>query len=202
MHEIGDADRAGVDVLAFLVEHDAEVLVLGRLLELLEVGRGAALVHVAQGHDVLGGAAWFRIDAALSAASDGGDVQLVVEGLVAQRPQRGHAAVSGLRDRAGQQRSVEEIASGNSVGHYDSASLQYCTHLPISVRTSEPCRGRILELDGRLDVVLFLLDHLKDFLDRGVALAPRHVRTLVLLAVLQVNVADAVVILLDESIGA
>ena len=29
VHVVGDADGAGVDVLAFLVEHDAEVFVLG-----------------------------------------------------------------------------------------------------------------------------------------------------------------------------
>ena len=44
----------GVDVLAFLLEHHAEIFVLGLLLELLEIGSRARFVHVAERHDVLG----------------------------------------------------------------------------------------------------------------------------------------------------
>ena len=46
----------GIDVLALLVQHFAEVAVLRRLLELLVDGGGLLIVHVAQRHDVLGAA--------------------------------------------------------------------------------------------------------------------------------------------------
>jgi len=51
---VRDADGAGVDVLAFLVEHDAEVFVLGLLGILGEVGRGAVVIDIAHGHQVFG----------------------------------------------------------------------------------------------------------------------------------------------------
>lgn len=53
MHEVGDADGAGIDVPGFLVEHDAEVLVLGERGTLLEVLGGARRVDIAKGDDVL-----------------------------------------------------------------------------------------------------------------------------------------------------
>src|ERR1022692_3926765 len=58
-------------------------------------------------------------------------------------------------------------------------------------------RHGILHLDGGLEFVLFLLHHEKDFFDGLVALAKRHVGSVVDLAVLYVDVGDAVVVLLD-----
>ena len=49
---VGRADRDGVDVLGFLVEHLAEVLVSPRLREGLERAGRAVVVDVAQGDDV------------------------------------------------------------------------------------------------------------------------------------------------------
>src|SRR5437870_183264 len=56
----------------------------------------------------------------------------------------------------------------------------------------------ILQLDHRRKGVLLALHELKRLLDRRVALSPRHVRTVLDLAVLQMNVRDAVVVLADE----
>src|ERR1022692_1044856 len=58
-------------------------------------------------------------------------------------------------------------------------------------------RARDIPLDGGLEFVLFLLHHEKDLFDGRVALAKRHVGSVVDLAVLYVNVGDAVVMLLD-----
>ena len=60
VHEVGDADGAGVDVLAFLVQHDAEVFVLGDVV-LLEVvpARASSTSHSATMFSVR--AASFRI---------------------------------------------------------------------------------------------------------------------------------------------
>ena len=54
VHEIGNADGDGIDILAFLLEHDAEIFVLGLLVELLEIGGRARFIHVAERDDVLG----------------------------------------------------------------------------------------------------------------------------------------------------
>jgi hypothetical protein len=121
VHEIGDAYGAGIDVLVFLVEHDAEVLVPGCLFEALETGRGAGLVHVAQRHDILGARGGVQVRPALGAAADGGYVELIVERLVARRPERRHAAKAAGRHSPGQQRPIEEVASRNTVVGHDLA---------------------------------------------------------------------------------
>ena len=105
----------GVDVLAFLLEHHAEIFVLGLLVELLEVGRGARFIHIAQRHDVLGARGVVEIHSALAAAADRSHVELIVEGLVPQRPERRHAAVTRQRNRPRQETAVEKMPSGNTV---------------------------------------------------------------------------------------
>lgn len=111
VHVIGDTDGDGVDVLALFVEHDAEVFVLGLFGELLEVGSGAVVVDIAEGDDVFGSRGVVENDAALAAAADGGDVQLVVEGLVAKRAERGHTAKAGGGHCPGEDGSEEEVAA-------------------------------------------------------------------------------------------
>ena len=66
VHEIGNADRTGIDVLAFLFEHHAEIFVLRRFVETFEIRCRAALVHVAERDDVLGLRGIDQIDASLS----------------------------------------------------------------------------------------------------------------------------------------
>src|SRR5450759_3862690 len=58
-------------------------------------------------------------------------------------------------------------------------------------------RHGIFHLDGGLELVLFLFHHEKDFFDGRVALAKRHVGTVVGLAILNVHVGYAIVMLLD-----
>ena len=102
MHEIGDSDGDRVDVLLFLVEHDAEVLIEGKLLVALDTGRGAIEIHIAEGHDVLRPGGAVQVSTALAAAADGRDIQFVVVRFVAEGSQRGHAAEARGRHRAGQ----------------------------------------------------------------------------------------------------
>src|SRR5215831_9057846 len=59
-------------------------------------------------------------------------------------------------------------------------------------------RHRIFEFNRGLDVPLVIADQLQDLFDRRVSFAERHVRTVVQLAVLHVDMCDAVVVLLDE----
>jgi hypothetical protein len=115
VHEIRNPDGARVDVFAFLLQHHAEIFVLGLLVELLEVGRRARFIHIAQRHDVLRARRIVEIRAALPPAADRGHVELIVEGLVPQRPERRHTAVSGRRYRPGQETSEEKMPSGNTV---------------------------------------------------------------------------------------
>jgi len=125
MHEVRNPDGAGVDVLPFSIEHHAEVFVFGRLVEALQIRRGAVLVHIAQGDDIFRSRRIQQIHATLSSTADGRHVELFIERLVAQRFERWHTAVTTGRNRAGEQRSEEEMTSGNSVvRHY---------------RTSSPC---------------------------------------------------------------
>ena len=66
------------------------------------------VIHVAERHDVLAGAA-SRYRWSLAARADGRDVQFLVGRFVAQRPQGRHAAESRGRNRAGQQRPEKEM---------------------------------------------------------------------------------------------
>ena len=84
MHEIGNSDGHSVDVLAFLVEHDAEVFVEGKLLVALDTGLGAFEIDIAEGHDVLGAGGAVQVAAALAATADSRDIQFVVVRLIAQ----------------------------------------------------------------------------------------------------------------------
>jgi len=71
------ADDDGVDV-ALLVEHDAEILILGRVGE-APVGSGRpALIDIAQGNDVLGGRHTRQVGAAPAADADEGDIEPVI----------------------------------------------------------------------------------------------------------------------------
>ncbi len=115
VHEVRHADRTGVDVLALLVEHDAEVFVFGGLLVALQVCAGAGFVHVAQRYDVFRARGIVQVHAALPAAANGGDVQFLVERLIAESPQRRNAAEARAGHRAGQQRTEKEMPSRDTV---------------------------------------------------------------------------------------
>src|SRR5689334_24277028 len=113
MHEIGNRNRACVDVLAFLVQHGSEVAIDGSLLVSLEILRAALQIDVAQSDDVFGARGIVQVNAALSTAADGRNIQFVVKRLISQSPERRYAAESGCRNRAGQQRAKEEMPPGN-----------------------------------------------------------------------------------------
>jgi hypothetical protein len=55
----------------------------------------------------------------------------------------------------------------------------------------------ILEFDICGNVPLLLFEKLEYWLDRRVALAPRHIRTIVLLAILEMKVGNPIVMLVD-----
>src|SRR5687768_9611304 len=82
VHEVGNADGACVDVLAFFVEHDSEVFVFGCLAESGKVRPAAGFIDIAERDDVLGSRGVIEDHSTLTAAADGGNIQLVVEGLV------------------------------------------------------------------------------------------------------------------------
>ena len=78
----------------FLVQHRAIVFVSGLFWKVAEGEGRASVVHIAEGNDVLRLGGVVEIDSSLSAATDGGDVEFVVVGLVAERAKRWHAAES------------------------------------------------------------------------------------------------------------
>ncbi len=82
VHVIGAGDEDGVDLLV-LVEHDPEVLVLRGVGEEFEGAFGAFVVGVAEGNDVLAGAA-VDVGEAFAAGADGGDVELLRGGFIAE----------------------------------------------------------------------------------------------------------------------
>ena len=98
-------DGHGVDALAHLVEHDAEIPVKFRLRIFLDLFRAIHAVHVAQGDDVFA-AATIRVDHALAPRADGGNVQLAVQIACAQqgRDTEHHGA-------AGQGGGFEKVAT-------------------------------------------------------------------------------------------
>ena len=89
VHVVGRGDDHRVDVLAFLVEHLAEVAEARRVGEALEGRGGAAVVHVAQRHDVLRRGGGAEIRSALAAGADGGEIQFLVRRFVAHCLQEG-----------------------------------------------------------------------------------------------------------------
>lgn len=89
---VGGGDDDGVDVLAVLVEHLAEVFVTGGLGIALVGGGGAAVVNVAKGDDILGGGGGAKVGCALPSGADGGEVQLLIRRLVAGHSERSRTA--------------------------------------------------------------------------------------------------------------
>ena len=110
VHEIGNRDDDRVDAAAFLVEHLAEIPILGRLVELREDRPGRDIVDVAQRHDVLRRRAGADVARRLPARPDRGDVELLVGRLVAQHFQRSRAPETARRNSPGQQRSEKEMS--------------------------------------------------------------------------------------------
>ena len=84
VHVIRRGDDHGIDVLAFLIQHLAEVPELRRVFEALEGGGGAAVVHIAERHDVFRGRRSRDVGGALAAGADGGHVQLFVGGFISR----------------------------------------------------------------------------------------------------------------------
>ena len=105
------AAEHGIERL-LLLQHDAEVPIDRRLREALDRGRGPVEIDVAQRNDVLRSRSSVEVRRALAAASDRGDIQLVVERFVSERSQRWHAAIPGRGYSSCEQRSEEEMASG------------------------------------------------------------------------------------------
>ena len=95
----------------FFIEHHAEIFILGRLFEFLEIGRAAVEIHVAEGHDVFGFGGIVEVCPALAASADGGYIELVVEGFEAQCLERRGAAETALRHGARQKASEKEVTS-------------------------------------------------------------------------------------------
>ena len=126
VHVVGAGDEDGVDVLV-LIQHDAEILVFRRVGKLFEGAFGAFVIGIAEGDDVLAGAA-VQVREALAAGTDGGDVELLRRRLVAKGLERG-----GGIDRTGGERAVEEMATGN--GHGILGLHGYL----ISRRSASPC---------------------------------------------------------------
>ncbi len=76
----------------------------------LNVARSALVIHVAERHDVLRGAA-HDVALALAPGADRRDVELLVGRFVAHRAERWHAAESAGRNDASQQGAKEEVPS-------------------------------------------------------------------------------------------
>ena len=81
---VGRRDDDPVDVLVFLVQHDAEVFVLPGVRESVEHLGGVLVIDIAQGHEVLG-AALLDVVVAHAADADGRQVELVA-GPLPRRP--------------------------------------------------------------------------------------------------------------------
>ena len=95
VHVVGNADGDRVDILEFLVKHDAEIFVLGNVRIFGEVCACAVFVDVAHGDDGFGLRGIVKVNASLAAATDGGNVQFVVVRLVAKGAQRGDRSETG-----------------------------------------------------------------------------------------------------------
>ena len=65
-------------------------------------------------------------------------------------------------------------------------------------RAIRPGRKRNFELDDGWNSPFVVANRLQDFFDRRIALAERHIRPVMHLPVLHVNVRDTLVILLDK----
>ncbi len=111
---VRSGDDDGVDVVAFRIQHSAEVGVLRRLLVLTVRSRGSVRVNVAKGNNVLTRASTDVLRAS-AAGPDGGNVQPVVVRFETEGLQRRNAAESSCRDRSGQQRTVEKVSSRNAI---------------------------------------------------------------------------------------
>ena len=85
MHVVGDPYGACIDVVVLFFEHYAEVCVLRLLAVSLEILRSALLVDVTERDDIFGLGHFVQDAAALAAAADCRDIQLVVVRFVPQR---------------------------------------------------------------------------------------------------------------------
>jgi hypothetical protein len=113
---VGNTDGDRIDVLTFFFQHHAIVFVLGLSFELAEVDGSARFIHIAERNDVFGLRRIVEIHSSLSAATNGGNVEFVVERFVAERAERRHAAESGRGNCPGEETSEEEeLASGDKV---------------------------------------------------------------------------------------
>ena len=102
---IGSGDDDGVDVL-LLFEHYPEITVHFGLRVGLESVGGISRVHIAQGHDVLGGTV-LEVLAAHAAHADAGDVEFVAGGVGAAQHMARKQGEGGGRYRG----RLQEVAS-------------------------------------------------------------------------------------------
>ena len=79
---IGRGDHHGIDVLALFVEQLAKIFVFGCVGVGAVSGSGAGVIDIAERHDVLRRGGALHDGRAARAEPDGGDIQLLVEGLV------------------------------------------------------------------------------------------------------------------------
>ena len=119
VHEVRYGHDHRVDVMALLIEHDAEIFVLRRFVVLGEDGLGALLIDVAKGDDVFGLAAAAYVAGCFAAGSDRGDVQFFVGRFVAKRLEGRLAAEARGRYSACQQCAIEEVSPANSISRHN-----------------------------------------------------------------------------------
>ena len=84
MHVIRYGDDHRIDVLAFLIQHLPEVFVLRRLVKAREHGGCAAVVHIAERHDIFRGRRGRNIRCRLTAGANRREVQFLVGGFVSR----------------------------------------------------------------------------------------------------------------------
>ena len=103
---VGRRDDDAVDVLVFLVQHDAEVFVLPGVRELVEHLGGVLVIDVAQGDEVLG-AALLDVVVAHAADADGRQIELLA-GPLPRRPGQ-HVAGHDREGRDGARRTAKKL---------------------------------------------------------------------------------------------
>src|ERR1039458_238906 len=113
---IRSAHQHRVNVLAFLVQHLAEVAIARRLVVDLVGGPRTLIVRIRQRNNVLRAASRY-VNGRPAARADTGDIQFLVWRFVTQPRQRWRAAEAAGRNRAGGQSAKEKMSSRNSIWH-------------------------------------------------------------------------------------
>ena len=116
MHVIRDGDDDGVNVLALLIQHLAEIFELrGAFVFLKSLGR-PLIIHIAERHDVLVGAS-LDVAGRFAARTNRGNVQLFIGGFVPHLLQGRGGTIAPRWNRSRQKGAVKEISSGKVFSH-------------------------------------------------------------------------------------